>query len=268
MTLRSERLYYDGVRRIQEVYIDPSLSMSMALQGEGGSELEAAAEAIEANSEEELDGAATPAALEQMQVSNEYTNGGGTVYLSREYVWGPGDWGIDEIVAQYDEARRVTFPLQDASGDVIALADLGGASNSARVVTEIVYDAYGRVLAREDRSGTTPPDLRLGHKGLFFDRLDLGVADPGTYADTRRLEAGSRIIGFVRNRTLHTDWGCWNQRDPNATGMVVQRRLSKFGHLIMPSVQPADLMIHLGDGANVTQYLYGSTLVLIRPLFI
>ncbi|MBX3382610.1 MAG: hypothetical protein KF864_03775 [Phycisphaeraceae bacterium] len=169
--LRSERLYYDGLRRIQEVNIDPLLPMSMALSGEGGSQLQSAANQVAFNAEAPLDGAATPATLENLTLEGE--NMPATVtYLAREYIWGPGDWGVDELLVQYDQGRRASWPLQDAGGDVIALCDLGGTSGTARVITQIVYDAYGSVIGRDDPAtpATGPPELRVGHKGLFFDR--------------------------------------------------------------------------------------------------
>jgi hypothetical protein len=51
---------------------------------------------------------------------------------AREYVWGPGDWGVDELLVQYDAARRATWPILDSGGEVIALCDLGNANISAR----------------------------------------------------------------------------------------------------------------------------------------
>jgi YD repeat-containing protein len=254
--LRSERLYYDGLRRIQEVIIDPLLPMSMALSGEGGSQMQAAANQVAFNAEAPLDGAATPATLENQALEGD--NMPATVtYLSREYVWGPGDWGVDELLVQYDQGRRASWPLQDAGGDVIALCDLGGTSGSARVITQIVYDAYGRVIGRDDPAtpSTGPPELRVGHKGLFFDRLDGGIADPLTGFETPRLWPGARLSGYVRNRTLHCDFGRWNQPDPNATGLVVQAVAVYHGEGLAASVQGFDLNNHFVDGPNVYAYL-------------
>lgn len=136
--LRVERLYYDGLRRVQEVIVDPVASMNMAMSGESGLELQAAATTLALNSEEELDGSATPAALESQSLETQSSGGPSNetitdTYLAREYVWGPGDWGVDELLAQYDTNRRASWPLQDAGGDVIALCDLvgGGGANAA-----------------------------------------------------------------------------------------------------------------------------------------
>jgi hypothetical protein len=184
-------------------------------------------------------------------------------YLAREYVWGPGDWGVDELLAQYDADRRASWPLQDAGGDVIALCDRGGANGTARVITQIVYDAHGAVIDRDDPYGTAASagkELRVGHKGLFFDRLDAGISDPVTGAETPRLWPGARLSGYARNRTLHCDFGRWNQPDPNMTGLPVQANLAYHGRGLSASVQGFELRAHFGNGANVYAYLGGSPL--------
>ncbi len=120
-----------------------AVSLDGALAGEGGAALQGEAQLIASNAAEELDGAATPAMLESAQLGEgdgggaSQMNGtsmtpGTTTMLAREYVWGPGDWGVDELLVQYDAARRATWPILDPGGDVIALCDLGGANNSAR----------------------------------------------------------------------------------------------------------------------------------------
>jgi YD repeat-containing protein len=266
--LRTERLFYDGVRRIQEVIIDPAVSLDGALAGEGGAALQGEAQLIASNAAEELDGAATPAMLESVQLGEgdgggaSQMNGtsmtpGTTTMLAREYVWGPGDWGVDELLVQYDAARRATWPILDSGGDVIALCDLGNPNNSARILTRIVYDAYGRVIGRSDPAtpATGPPELRVGHKGLFFDRLDWGIVDPLTLEETPRLEPGATLLGYNRNRTLHVGWGRFLQRDPNATGLPVQSDLGYHGEALSGVVQAFNLGIHYGDGANVYEYI-------------
>ncbi|MBK9187377.1 MAG: hypothetical protein IPM33_00320 [Phycisphaerales bacterium] len=95
------------------------------MSGGAGPVLQAAATTLALKSEDELDGAATPASLEsqslELQSSGGPSNGSLTdTYLAREYVWGPGDWGVDELLVQCDTNRRATWPLQDAGGDVIA----------------------------------------------------------------------------------------------------------------------------------------------------
>ena len=248
-----------------------AVSLDGALAGEGGAALQGEAQLIASNAAEELDGAATPAMLESAQLGEGGEGDGGgasqlngppltpgtTTTLAREYIWGPGDWGVDELLVQYDAGRRATWPILDSGGDVIALCDLGNANNSARVRTQIVYDAYGRVIGRSNPAtpATGPPELRVGHKGLFFDRLDWGIVDPLTLAETPRLEPGATLLGYNRNRTLHVGWGRFLQRDPNATGLPVQAGLGFHGDGFAASVQGFDLAAHYGDGANVYEYI-------------
>jgi YD repeat-containing protein len=255
--LRVERLYYDGLRRIQEVNIDPSVSMNMAMSGQAGGAMQAAANQVAMNAEEPLDGSAAPATLESQALESEVIPATVT-YLAREYVWGNGDWGVDELLAQYDADRRASWPLQDAGGDVIALCDRGGANGTARVITQIVYDAHGSVIDRDDPYGlaaSAGKELRVGHKGLFFDRLDAGISDPATGQETPRLWPGARLSGYARNRTLHCGFGRWSQPDPNMTGLPVQAALVYHGRGLKAGVQGFDLHGHFGDGVNTYAYL-------------
>ncbi|MBN8597475.1 MAG: hypothetical protein J0L78_07350 [Planctomycetes bacterium] len=117
MFTRSERFIYDGVRRIQEIVTDPILS-----DGESNR-------------------------IASMSFESEQRNGGGsgggsgqagelpniTVYLRAEYIWGPGDNGVDELLCQLDPNSSEThvasggpqgkpwYILTDAQGDVVSI---------------------------------------------------------------------------------------------------------------------------------------------------
>ena len=170
-------------------------------------------------------------------------------------MWGPGDWGVDELLAQYDEDRRASWPLQDAGGDVIALCDRGGSGTAARLVWQGTYDAYGRVITAQTLRAHAP--LHVGHKGLFFDRLDTGVQD-ALGNETPRLAAASVILGYNRNRTLHTEWGRYLQKDPNATGLVVLDQFSWHGGGLSPQTQLPDIAENHADGSNIYQYVHSN----------
>ena len=139
---RTERLYYDGIRRIQEVVVDPVLGNSN--QGS-----------------------------QSQQEQNQVGGGTATPYLAREYVWGPGDNGLDELLVQYDGSGNEWWAIMDAGGDLVALCDFGGPNGEARVVGQWTYDAYGAVLSADHLHAMALP--HLGHKGLFLDRLDVGI---------------------------------------------------------------------------------------------
>jgi hypothetical protein len=227
------------------------------MSGQAGGAMQAAANQVAMNAEEPLDGSAAPATLESQALESEVIPATVT-YLAREYVWGNGDWGVDELLAQYDADRRASWPLQDAGGDVIALCDRGGANGTARVITQIVYDAHGSVIDRDDPYGlaaSAGKELRVGHKGLFFDRLDAGISDPATGQETPRLWPGARLSGYARNRTLHCGFGRWSQPDPNMTGLPVQAALVYHGRGLKAGVQGFDLHGHFGDGVNTYAYL-------------
>jgi hypothetical protein len=241
--------------------------VSIAL-GQAGGAMQAAANQVAMNAEEPLDGSAAPAALESQALESEVIPATVT-YLAREYVWGNGDWGVDELLAQYDADRRASWPLQDAGGDVIALCDRGGANGTARVITQIVYDAHGSVIDRDDPYGAAASagkELRVGHKGLFFDRLDAGISDPVTGQETPRLWPGARLSGYARNRTLHCDFGRWNQPDPNMTGLPVQQAMVFHGRGLRPGSQGFDLRGHYADGPNSYLYLRGTPFTGFDPL--
>ncbi|MCW5757958.1 MAG: hypothetical protein KIT54_12045 [Phycisphaeraceae bacterium] len=139
---RTERLYYDGIRRIQEVVVDPVIGNSN--QGS-----------------------------QSQNEQNQVGGGTSTPYLAREYVWGPGDRGFDELLVQYDGSGNAWWAIMDAGGDLVALCDFGGPNGEARVVGQWTYDAYGSVLSADHLHAMALP--RLGHKGLFLDRLDVGI---------------------------------------------------------------------------------------------
>ncbi|MBX3410065.1 MAG: hypothetical protein KF859_09300 [Phycisphaeraceae bacterium] len=155
--LRSERLYYDGLRRIQEIIIDPLLPMSMALSGEGGSQLQSAANQVAFNADQPLDGAATPATLEHQALLGESMPATVT-YLAREYVWGPGDRGVDELLVQFDAARKAWWMLVDGGGDVVAMCEKIGSGSTAYVAVSAqwTYDAYGAVIDEDVFDAASP----------------------------------------------------------------------------------------------------------------
>ncbi len=141
--VRSERLFYDGVRRIQELVTDPLPDTASAAQ-QGNT---AAQQTISTQSGANLN--STSAGAEHSMLG---TGGGGLpsgLSLAREYVWGPGDRGIDELLCQYGPTRAPSYPLHDAGGDIIALVDKNGAGATPRLLWQATYDAYGQVVEEQ-----------------------------------------------------------------------------------------------------------------------
>src|SRR5690606_17433909 len=79
------------------------------------------------------------------------------------------------------------------------------------------FDAYGAVL-HADEFGPAPR-LHCGHKGLFLDRLDVGVGGSGS--EPPRLVPYAHAVYQIRNRSYAPALGRFYQRDPNATALVL-----------------------------------------------
>src|SRR5690606_4152290 len=167
------------------------------------------------------------------------------VVLVREYVWGPGDaWhpaSVDELLVYYGEGREAYWPLQDSAGDVAAVCDAGGEAGLARVAAQQRYDAYGQVLSADHIHPHA--FLAVGHKGLFYDRLDRGVSDatvvgsvvPPSSAtvETPRLVPFARGVDHVRNRAVLPGGGSTSlvgqasaTKSPSGVWVISQQGLS------------------------------------------
>lgn len=218
---RTERLYYDGIRRIQEVVIDPVLGNSN--QGS-----------------------------QSQNEQNQVGGGTATPYLAREYVWGLGDNGFDELLVQYDGSGNAWWAIMDGGGDLVALCDFGGTNGAARVVGQWTYDPYGAVLSADHLHSMALP--HLGHKGLFLDRLDVGIVTGYGGAESPRLVPYGHTIYHNRNRVYAPALGRFMQRDPNATAMALLSSTSSGRG--MAAVSLAFSMEDMyGDGMNLYEYL-------------
>lgn len=243
--LRTERLYYDGLRRIQELVLNPTTTLGGA---QGNSELEQIAEETVAW-ETNPDQATAPTGYEEEQ---QLLSGGGAVVgtVRREYVWGPGDNGFDELLVQYDQTDAEAWPIQDAGGDLVAMCDLDGEDSQsnpvARVVGQWLYDAYGEVLIAEFIFTFAEP--HLGHKGMFLDRFD-GVAT------SPRLVPFAHSVYQMRNRSYAPQLGRFLQRDPNQTAMALVEATAMHGRGLGALSLAFDFEGHFGDGANLYEYL-------------
>jgi len=220
---RTERLYYDGIRRIQEVIVDPVTG------GDGGEESEGE--------------------------SGQIGGGQAVEYLSREYVWGPGDQGFDELLVQYNGLGDEFWAIMDAGGDLVALCDLGGSGGAARVVGQWTYDAYGAVLSADHLHAMAHP--HLGHKGLFVDRLDAGIVTDIGGPESPRLVPFAHAVYQNRNRAYSPALGRFFQRDPNATAMTLLGSSSTGSGFRAISIAFSMNQLY-GDGANLYEYLGSS----------
>jgi len=205
---RTETYFYDGARRIAERWRDPIPEV-----GGGGAN-----------------------GLQQQDAPTHHA------WTEREYVHTPGY--VDEFVCEID-AEGVAWPiLQDANYNAVALADDAGA-----VVAQRVLSPYGRVLISDPPAGAaTPPLSRVGHQGLFAERLDGDTLDDP-------LAAGGTLAWHNRNRTLLSDLGRFAQRDPNATGQGVDSALRRHGEAPASSEIITRPDILFGNGLSL--YAFG-----------
>jgi YD repeat-containing protein len=279
--VRSTRLYYDGVRRIQEVITDPVLQFEQMLELESNPQLQAAAEEeLEAQPAQEVSGEAVPIAIEEqladgvLSLESGPANSqappgelGGFTYLHREYVWGPGDRGIDELLVVSTgtepsgghSPRTPWYTITDTGGDVVALVEItepGTEAAQAHVAAQWTYDAYGNVLSADFIR--PHPKIAVGHKGLFAERLDVWLIDFMAETEFPVLVSYSRIHYHTRNRVLDPTLGRWLQRDPNATGQCVIESLAHHGRQAEVQMSDAGLEGHMEDGLNTHQYVRGN----------
>ncbi|MEQ8845488.1 MAG: hypothetical protein RIB58_11600 [Phycisphaerales bacterium] len=155
-------------------------------------------------------------------------------WTEREYVYTPGY--IDEFVAEYDADGEHWPVLQDANFNAVALAHRDG-----RVARQRVLSPHGRVLQEDSGFVSGSPKTRIGHQGLFAERLD---------ADTQQdpQAAGAFIAWHNRNRTLLSEYGRFGQRDPYGSGMPLRTSLASSGHAVFVE--------HIGT-ASASQFMNG-----------
>ncbi|MBL8762575.1 MAG: hypothetical protein JNL50_14870 [Phycisphaerae bacterium] len=231
--VRIEEFYYDGVRRVSETLTTPLLSVGGGPIGGGGG------------------GGGGGGSGETQTVTD------------REYVWAPPPSGyVDECVAQIDRTNAVRYVIQDASYDVAALVTpqtgTQASPQPSRVIAQYTWDPYGQVLTAE-YAGLASTYNKLGHHGLFADRLDANYQSATLLAGfVSSTHLPARIVYNVRNRTYEPSTQRWLQRDPNATGQVVLGSVASHGQAATtPSgaVSAVELASLYGDGMSLYEYL-------------
>ncbi|MFO0972174.1 MAG: polymorphic toxin-type HINT domain-containing protein [Phycisphaerae bacterium] len=229
--LRTKAFYYDGVRRIQEVLIEPVEGEFDTIffldEWDGGT------------SNTELPGEGGTGPQEIITSSGSFL-----AWVDREYVWGTGE--TDELVCQFDKLGRAMYVIQDAGGDVTGLLD-----DTGSLVEQISYEPYGAVRWAESYS--PHPVSRVGHKGLFFERFDGSVSDPA-------LSPESAGLYYVRNRFYSAALGRFLTPDPNETALPIVSAAAAQGQAIAIVAGALDATGLYSDGVNLYQYLRGNPL--------
>jgi hypothetical protein len=125
------------------------------------------------------------------------------------------------------------------------------------VLRQYTYEPYGAVVFADENgaAGLPPlPNNRLGHQGLFFERL---YVDPNDSLLEQALSPGA--VGLYNNkaRWLHPNLGRFLQRDMNETALLVQAGMAMNGRTGGWASGPSafDPQGHYGDGMNLYQYV-------------
>ena len=242
-SVQSISFFYDGARRIQEIINDQVLSIAGALNS-GDSGLQSLA--IQSTNESNPELSSAPMSLEKGQTPEPTTRN-----IYREYVWGPGDRGPDELLLQTDENDDEYWCLMDGGGDLVAMATVDTGSN-VDVVQQWTYDAYGATLTAE-QLGTSLVS-HVGHKGLFMDRLDVAMHGSGGIESPRLVPYGHTIYQN-RNRSYSPSLGRFLQMDPNQTSMALLSTTASHGRGIGAISIAFSMEGMYGDGLNLYQYL-------------
>jgi|GEM_PF-1543123 len=213
---RTETYFYDGARRIAERWKDPILGNNGG--GNTGN---------------------------QQNQQTQYVT-----WTEREYVYTPGY--IDEFVAEYDADGDHWPVLQDANFNAVALVD----GSNGDVARQRVLSPYGRVLQDDSSFVAGSPATRIGHQGLFAERLDANTQqDPQA--------AGSFIAWHNRNRTVLSEYGRFAQRDPVGSGQAVSYAGNE---IIIPTLSLAPEPILMVSGiTNLYQYESSAPTELVDP---
>jgi hypothetical protein len=239
-----------GLPLVKELVVDPLLTMDDS--EEADSESQQAAAAAQLASPYLLDGSAAPMGYEEAQKEAQPAHV--QVYLEREYLWGPGDRGVDELLVQFDHTaqRSPWWVVQDDGGDVVAVCDSGGSNGKGRVVQQLTYDAYGDALTSAMLQ--PHPVLRCGHKALFVDRLEVGVLS-SSFIEHERIVPFGHVLVYNRNRVYSPQVGRFLQADPNETGMALLDAAQHSGRGMDALSIAFGMEGHYGDGMNAYAYL-------------
>jgi RHS repeat-associated protein len=124
------------------------------------------------------------------------------------------------------------------------------------VVWQAQYSPYGLPLVAETITANLPSAVtaaqaaaacRIGHQGLFIDRLDSGAADPS-------LTSGADLLYHNRNRPYSPALGRFMQRDVNQTALPIVTALIMNGQVVDSFLSPFMPQGQYAGGMNLYEY--------------
>ncbi|MBK9121277.1 MAG: hypothetical protein IPM18_16970 [Phycisphaerales bacterium] len=226
-----DRLYYDGVRRIQEV-------SATVVPGSGGP--------------------VTTFAVREYVWGPEYVD-----EIIAQVATNPLLPAAPPMMTAY-----LTDANYNVTGLVGDLNDGGGQGVEPLTVKQYTWDPYGAVVLTEDHDTVAIPFNRLGHQGLFFERFcvdpDERITDDplagerfatgtgGVPAGTRRPTVG---LFYARNRWYSPELGRFVTRDPNESALPLLIVLAMQGDALDLVLGAFDAAGQFADGANLYDYL-------------
>ncbi len=225
---RVETYYHDGVRRIQAVFTDPVHAETPWADPFG-----------------------TPPPAQTPQTRME-----------REYIWAAHETaGVNELHVAIDWFDREAWPIQDVHNQTV----MGYTDAVGDLVEQRVYTPFGQILNADKTALANPGGLyndfrlRLGHHGLFADRLDADTTQPVLR------HADARVICLTDNRVYEPLRGSWMQRDPNGTGALTLDTLQRGGSLFSPALSSHNVHTNYADGLNIFAAYQGNAVASSDP---
>ncbi|MHA7812613.1 MAG: endonuclease toxin domain-containing protein [Phycisphaerales bacterium] len=231
---RIETYFYDGVRRIQEVFDDPK--------------------------------AATPPW--PVGTTGGFGIGGATGNHSQrteaEYIWSAASGQpFDTCHVQVDWWDREAWFIQDhQTGSVRAYTDANG-----EMVRQYRLDAFGNLTSMDTFPLASPGELfenfrnRIGHQGLFAERVD-----GDTSSLTLDTNTNVEVWYQSRSRWYVPELGRFMTSDPNATGVPTQQSLAMLGRMpVGPPSGSFDWESHYADGWDTYTAYSGNPVSLQDP---
>ncbi len=130
----------------------------------------------------------------------------------------------------------------------------GGTVPAGTLLEQYTWEPYGGLVATQYFNAAGQPTTtwahavnRVGHQGLFFDRLDAGETDPV-------LAPGASGLYYNRNRFYSPSLGRFLQRDPNETGLAILTAMASNGETVDILIGGFNADGPFADGMNL--YLY------------